>query len=99
MRLTPEEVKALVTACKSCFGSTAQIWLFGSRVDESASGGDIDLYIETALSENIVSHTIAFREQIWPCFGDQKIDIVVHRQNEPYQAIHEMAKTTGIKLL
>ncbi len=35
------------TAVAETFGEDANIWLFGSRVDDNKRGGDIDLLIET----------------------------------------------------
>jgi len=37
----------IVDAVKETFGPDAKIWLFGSRVDETKRGGDIDLLIKT----------------------------------------------------
>jgi len=99
MRITDLQKKALVEAAHTCFGESAQIWLFGSRVLDESSGGDIDLYIETDLPELIVRAKLNFRKQIRPVFGDQKIDLIVHRCHLEIQAIHEIAKETGVELL
>jgi len=44
VRLTEEEIKAIVETAKEVFGEKVKIWLFGSRVDLNKRGGDIDLY-------------------------------------------------------
>ena len=46
MRLSPEDIVVIRTLVQARFGPSAGIWLFGSRLDESARGGDIDLYVE-----------------------------------------------------
>ncbi len=46
VRLTEEEIKAIVETAKEVFGKKVKVWLFGSRVDLNQRGGDIDLYIE-----------------------------------------------------
>ena len=47
---------------KDIFDKNDQIWLFGSRVYDSLKGGDIDLYIETHLtnSEEIFNKKMNF---------------------------------------
>ena len=47
MRVTPQQQSVIRTAVAETFGETANIWLFGSRVDDNKRGGDIDLLIET----------------------------------------------------
>lgn len=47
MRLTEAQVKAIQDNFSVSFMEGDKIWLFGSRVDDSKKGGDIDLYIET----------------------------------------------------
>ena len=42
MRLEPEEVDGILVAVRS-FDPDAQVYLFGSRVDDRKRGGDIDL--------------------------------------------------------
>ena len=46
MRLEPEEVAAIKAAARHAFGADAVVRLFGSRVDDSLRGGDIDARIE-----------------------------------------------------
>jgi predicted nucleotidyltransferase len=46
MRLSPEEITAIRRLVQDRFGVDAGIWLFGSRLDDTARGGDVDLYVE-----------------------------------------------------
>jgi len=48
MRLTDDQVRIIKARAAECFGPNAHVWLFGSRVDDDARGGDIDLYVELA---------------------------------------------------
>jgi predicted nucleotidyltransferase len=98
LRLTREEVDCLIQATHKCFGETAEIWLFGSRVDDRKKGGDIDLYIETDMSTGIVAAKLEMQSLIWSTFGNQKIDILIHSKSRKPSPIHEIAKSTGQKL-
>ena len=51
MRLTPKQQQIIVTTLRRYFGQNSRILLFGSRVDDNARGGDIDLYIEPGLTD------------------------------------------------
>lgn len=97
-RLEVEQIKALVTATHECFGETSRIWLFGSRVDDTKRGGDIDLYIETDMKSGTINAKLNMRSLIWKAFGDQKIDILVRSRHEELSPFHKMAKETGIEL-
>lgn len=48
MRLTKDQIQIIRTLLKRQFGAESTIWLFGSRTDDAAKGGDIDLYLEPA---------------------------------------------------
>jgi predicted nucleotidyltransferase len=98
MRLTPEEQQIIVHSIKTIFTGDASIWLFGSRCDDSARGGDIDLYIETPPLDEIVRRKIALKIALEEQLGEQKIDIVVHDRTRPPLPIHEIARSQGIRL-
>ena len=100
MRLSPFQVDVIKKSLKSYFGEGSGIWLFGSRVDSEKKGGDIDLYIETSLQEPeaLVDARLRALAAIKLKLGDQKIDLVVHRQGLPKEPIHIEALNTGIQL-
>ena len=45
MRLTPAQINAIKSTAQTVLGDGARVTLFGSRVDDSAKGGDVDLMI------------------------------------------------------
>ena len=47
MRLTTQQISNIVRLTHKHVHPQAKVWLFGSRVDDNARGGGIDLYIET----------------------------------------------------
>lgn len=98
VRLAEQDIADLVLAVKQCFGDTASVWLFGSRVDDSKYGGDIDLYIETDMTVDLIKSTLKLRALLRQIFGEQKIDIVTRSRSEELQAFHLLAKETGIEL-
>lgn len=48
MRLSSAQVEAIKQETEHFFGAQAEVWLFGSRVDDTAKGGDVDLYVRSA---------------------------------------------------
>jgi predicted nucleotidyltransferase len=95
MRLQPQEINAIRRVVHS-FDSDAKVYLFGSRGDDTARGGDIDLLV--------ISSTIDFRKMLrlklglQDELGEQQIDLITRRpdqMNEPFSA---MAMETGIQL-
>jgi len=98
MRLSQHEISTLITATKKCFGESARIWLFGSRVDDNKHGGDIDLYIETDLTEKTVEAKLQMRSEIWSVFGEQKIDLLVRPRTKPRTAMQDVAMVSAVEL-
>ena len=80
MRLTEAQVKAIQDNFFVSFMEGDKIWLFGSRVDDSKKGGDIDLYIETNYSDLFIvtKKEMEFIANLKKIIGDQKIDIVIN---------------------
>lgn len=76
------------------------IHLFGSRVENSARGGDIDIYIEPDLrsADAIVEAKINALVELQLALGEQKIDLVINRQSGLDLPIYKIAQETGIPL-
>lgn len=78
MRLTEGERRVIRAAVSKHFGEDARVWLFGSRVDDTRRGGDIDLLVETTLPrEDALRAKIDTITDIQLAIGDQKIDLVL----------------------
>ena len=100
MRLTQQQQATIRAVLRRYFGSTSQIRLFGSRADDTAKGGDIDLYIEPdiQLPDQIVEARLNALADLHLALGEQKIDLLVRRQQGPELPIHRHAQETGVSL-
>lgn len=101
MRLTDQQRTIIRATVAETFGAGADVWLFGSRVDDNKRGGDIDLLIETdqADVDAIARAEISFLTKIQMKLGEQKIDVLLDypsRKNRP--PIFSIAKQTGVLL-
>ena len=102
MRLTPLQVEIIQNAIVEHFGKQTKAWLFGSRVDDHARGGDIDLYIESNIEDaaQIFDFKLNFLIDLHKKLGNQKIDVVIRRQGfNQNLPIYQIAKETGLQLL
>ena len=46
MRLSLEQLGLILSQVHQHLGPGSRIWLFGSRLDDTRRGGDVDLYVE-----------------------------------------------------
>jgi predicted nucleotidyltransferase len=95
MRLSSQQREEIVQTFLEVF-EQGQLWLFGSRVDDSKRGGDIDLYVEPHSQDNLAEKRITFLARVKRRIGDQKIDLVV--AHTPSRAIDVAARQTGVLL-
>ncbi|WP_421620812.1 nucleotidyltransferase domain-containing protein [Alkalilimnicola ehrlichii] len=99
MRLTDLQIKIIKEEVGGLFGPDAGVWLFGSRVDDHARGGDIDLMIEADQDpEEALEKELRLYSRLIRRLGDQRIDIVIHRAAAPRLPIHKVAMSTGKRL-
>lgn len=78
MRLTDSQRSIVREEVARAFGEDASVRLFGSRVDDHARGGDIDLHIEAdAPSDELLERELRLRARLWRRLGDRRIDVVV----------------------
>lgn len=80
MRLTAQERTAIAQAAHAAWQTGTRISLFGSRVDDDARGGDIDLLVEVGepmQAEDLVRRRGAFEASLYRLIGERRIDVVV----------------------
>jgi len=93
MRLSKFEIKSIKETVKE-FDPEARVYLFGSRTDDAAKGGDIDLLIVSEKIKNREKRKI--RLKIFDRMEEQKIDII--STAEIKGAFIEFAYKNGIRL-
>lgn len=72
----------------------ARIYLYGSRVDDSKKGGDIDLLV---LSRSLTfQEKLRLRAKLSECLGDQKVDLTV--ATDTHKPFMRLALNEGIEL-
>ncbi len=95
MRLSPRYIEVFKKYFQEFF-QNGEIYLFGSRIDDSKKGGDIDLYFVLQEHTHLFEKKIKFLSRVKRELGDQKIDIVFNTDNT--RLIEKEAIQWGIKL-
>ncbi len=99
MRISQQQSIQIKKIAQQKMGANAIVWLFGSRVDDNAKGGDIDLLIETdqSVAESVlIAASIATK--VMRLFNGRKTDVIIQAPNLKHLPIHDIAQQTGIKL-
>ncbi len=95
MRLEPD-IPVIIREEVLRFDPSAEIWLFGSRTNDRALGGDIDLLL---VSESITfADQLRLRIAILDRIGWQQLDLLVRRRAQLDEPIVAEAMDRGIKL-
>jgi len=100
MRLNKNEINEIKAVTHSIFGVNALVMLYGSRIDDSKRGGDIDLLIKcnkTISRDELYQLKLKFLIQLKKRIGDQKIDVLIDggQQNN---TIFKTVTNEGIQL-
>jgi len=92
MRLKTE-IRNFIKETASVLFPEAELYLFGSRVDDGGTGGDIDILI---LSEEKIDNKRLreFRIRFYKVFGWQKIDLVNFTKDDK-SAFKQLIQTTS----
>jgi predicted nucleotidyltransferase len=95
MRLSASEI----TAIREEIGRLdpqAEVYLYGSRVDDRARGGDVDLLV---ISERLgFREVLRLRTRILDRIGWQQLDLAVRRADQLNEPLAAAARETGVKL-
>ncbi len=99
MRLSPRQLTIIRDLAREHFGEGAEVYLFGSRVDDGRRGGDIDLFIDMpGIVQKKNEKTSQFTVALQRSLGEQRIDIVVRDSGSRQLPIHDVARSTGVRL-
>lgn len=86
MRLRPVEIQAVIQAATDTFPPGTNVYLFGSRLDDRARGGDIDLLVEPPTSwspRQVVDRRTRFVATLYRLLEEQRIDVLVAPADAP----------------
>lgn len=95
MRLTTDQIEAIRQRIHSHLGADARIWLFGSRVDDSRRGGDVDLYVEPETQPGLAAR-LQCKSAIADAL-DLDVDLIVQQPGRDLP-IYRIAKQSGVTL-
>lgn len=99
MRLTEETKNIIIESVCQFFSQAEKILLFGSYVDDSQSGGDIGILVQTP-----VPASIAFERKLWTSavlqlrLAEQRIDILTTDGVDDDRLIVQNAYRHGVVL-
>ena len=95
IRLKDEEIEIIKEVAIEIFGEDAKVYIFGSRVDLTKKGGDIDIFIETQ-KEVFLNQEIEFLAKLELKGIERSVDVLIKAKNRDNKPIFEEAKRTGV---
>jgi predicted nucleotidyltransferase len=99
MRMPPNYQKTITETAAKVFGESASVWLFGSRLDDNAKGGDVDLLIQLdSPTENKAVLGARYNALLQIKLGLQKFDVLVIDPSTALKQIHQQALSKGVRL-
>lgn len=96
MRLTDQQAQAIMQLAHEIAGERVQVRVFGSRLDDRARGGDLDLMLE--LSEPAANPALLaarFSARVTRLMQGRKVDVLLAAPNLMRLPIHDMAFKEG----
>ncbi|MCK4840951.1 MAG: nucleotidyltransferase domain-containing protein [Methylococcales bacterium] len=96
MRITETQKQRIHDVVTTCAGDNAEVKLFGSRLDDNAKGGDIDLLVTTLEPINNPAELSAqISAKIMREFNGRKVDVLMAAPNLRFLPIHDIATKNG----
>ncbi len=96
MRLSTTQRNAILDAIHGEAGLAVRVLLFGSRLDDSLRGGDVDLMVEFSQPvEHPALMSARLATRALRALGGRKVDVVISAPNLLRTSIHEIAYAEG----
>jgi predicted nucleotidyltransferase len=96
MRLTHEQSRNITQTVAKILGTTAKVYLFGSRTDDQARGGDVDLLLETDTPLSLLDRA-RIKMELETRLG-LPFDIVSYVSNQPRTPFQTIARAQAMPL-
>ena len=99
MRLTTDQIRSIRHIVADTAGPEAQVRVFGSRLRDDATGGDLDLLVELPFAvEHPAALSARLAARISRTMHGRRVDVVVLAPNLRRLAIHDIALREGQSL-
>lgn len=96
MRLTDRQIEEIRQLACQVAGSQVRVHIFGSRLDDAAHGGDIDLMLElTELVDNPALMAAKMSALVSRAMQGRKVDVLLSAPNLMRLPIHDVVFKEG----
>lgn len=96
MRLTDAQIQSIRQLACQVAGEQTNVRIFGSRLDDAAQGGDLDLMLELAESvDNPALIAAQLSARVSRIMHGRKVDVLISAPNLMRLPIHEVAFKEG----
>lgn len=96
MRLTDYQIQAIRRLARQVAGDQARVRVFGSRLDDAAHGGDLDLMLEVPEPvENPALLAARMSAQVSRTMSGRRVDVLLSAPNLMRLPIHDIAFKEG----
>lgn len=96
MRLTNEQRQTILQIVHEVMGESARASLFGSRVDDSRIGGDVDLLVEVSKKVPLAKE-ITLNARLEQYLGES-VDVITTTPEQRDKPFVQIARMTGVRL-
>ena len=96
MHLTDDQIRTIKQLANQIAGDRARVRIFGSRLDDNARGGDLDLLLELpepAANPALMAARLAAK--VSRLMHGRKVDVLIAAPNLMRLPIHDMAFKEG----
>jgi len=96
MRLTDDQIQTIRQFARQVAGSQSRVRVFGSRLDDTAHGGDVDLMLE--LPEPVDNPALMAAQMsalVSRAMHGRKVDVLLSAPNLMRLPIHDIALKEG----
>lgn len=95
MRLTAGQIQAIKQTVQARLGLPTQIRLFGSRLDDEAKGGDVDLHVSVVQPVDVWA-AAQCASRLERSLDGRKVDVRIWAHGQPVLPIDRVAFSQGV---